>query len=420
MLRHQIAFSAASAEAILAELPAASAVLLLRGDTGSEPYVGKSADLRRRLTRLLGPAEEGSKRLNLRERCRRIEYQTTGSEFESAFLLYRVLRSEFPQNYRDRLKLRFAPLIKLNLENPYPRAYVTRRVGKLNSTSRYYGPFPSRAGAEKFMNGVLDFFKMRRCDFELNPDPVFPGCIYSEMKMCLAPCFKGCTDQEYFTEVRRVQDFFESGGQSLLRELAAERERASEALQFEQAGAIHARAEKVRATLGGTMLPEIVRPIDLLSAVVVQRSPEANTVELFKVERGMVSDPMRFTVQFNPALISSGSADPDVAAVSAKGEKKIPRSMESRLAESLESIISAKSASAVELNEHLALLKRWYYRSRRVGEIFFADEHGGLPLRRVVRGVGRVLHGEKAELGETEEAHRAYWLARTREPEQAP
>ena len=134
----------------------------------------------------------------------------------------------------------------------------------------------------------------------------------------------------------------------------------------------------------------------------------------------MVSEPMRFTVQFNPALISAGSADSDIAAVSAKGEKKTPRSMESRLAESLESITPAKPASAVELNEHLALLKRWYYRSRRVGEIFFADEHGGLPLRRVVRGVGRVLHGEKAELAETEEAHRAYWLARTREPEQAP
>src|SRR5207302_2890592 len=144
--------------------------------------------------------------------------------------------------YRERLKLRFAAVIKFDLENPYPRAYVTRRIAKLpgRTRSRYYGPFPSRAAAEKFLNDALDFFKMRRCDFELNPDPAFPGCIYSEMKMCLAPCFKGCSDQDYFAEVKRVQDFFESGGQSLLQELSAERERASQALQFEQPAGIHA------------------------------------------------------------------------------------------------------------------------------------------------------------------------------------
>jgi hypothetical protein len=47
--------------------------------------------------------------------------------------------------------------------------------------------------------------------------------------------------------------------------------------------------------------------------------------------------------------------------------------------------------------EHLVLLKRWYYRTRRLGEIFFADEKGGLPMRRVVRGISRVYRGEKLE-----------------------
>jgi hypothetical protein len=49
--------------------------------------------------------------------------------------------------------------------------------------------------------------------------------------------------------------------------------------------------------------------------------------------------------------------------------------------------------------EHLAILKRWYYRSSRTGEIFFADYNGVLPMRRVVRGIGRVFHGEHLETG---------------------
>ena len=47
--------------------------------------------------------------------------------------------------------------------------------------------------------------------------------------------------------------------------------------------------------------------------------------------------------------------------------------------------------------EHLALLKRWYYRGSRMGEMFFADEKGTLPLRKLVRGISRVYRGEKPE-----------------------
>jgi hypothetical protein len=47
--------------------------------------------------------------------------------------------------------------------------------------------------------------------------------------------------------------------------------------------------------------------------------------------------------------------------------------------------------------EHLSLLRRWYYRSSRIGEIFFVDEKGTLPMRRVVRGISRVYRGEKSE-----------------------
>ena len=403
MLAHKIEFSPERDVETFASLPAASAVFALRGEQG-EPYVAKTADLRRRLTRLLGPPEEGAKRLNLRARCRSFEYTTTGSDFESRLLLYQVLRAEFPKSYRERMKLRLSPLIKLNLENPYPRAYVTRRIAKLNSPSRYYGPFSSRAAAEKFMNAALDFFKMRRCDFDLNPDPSFPGCMYSEMKMCLAPCFKGCTDEQYAGEVARAREFFETSGQSLMRDLETERERASADLQFESAAAVHARMEKVRGILGSIMLPEIVRPIDQLNAVIVQRSAQPGAICLFRVHAGRLNAPVMFAPESHAA-----------ASEQQAGKRVPPRSMESRIAELLENSPASPPHAAAELNEHLALLKRWYYRSRRDGEIFFVDDSGDLPLRRIVRGVGRVLKGEKPEAGDTEEAHRAYWLARTRE-----
>ena len=377
MLSQRIEFVPASDAEVFAMVPAAPAVFLLRGeDPQSEPYVSKTANLRRRLQRLLGAPAEHSKKLNLRDRVRWIEYTCTGSDFESGFLLYRLLRSAFPQTYSNRLRLRFAPLVKLHLENEFPRASVTTRLGRLSGRNIYYGPFSSRASAEKFASDSLDFFKMRRCVDDLYPDPKFPGCIYSEMKMCLAPCFKGCSDEEYQAEVSRVQAYFDTGGESLVREISVQRDAASALLDFENASTLHARLDKLKPVL--SQLPEIVHRIDRLAGVMVQRSASAESVNFFRIVAGRISGPVTFPIQ--------------------SLEHAKSQSMESRVQEALASFPAATTTgTALETMEHLVLLKRWYYRSSRAGEIFFLDEKGSLPMRRVVRGIARVFRGEKSE-----------------------
>jgi excinuclease UvrABC nuclease subunit len=379
VLTEHLEFAPEQDAEIFSAVPAAPAVFLLRGeDTHAEPYISKTANLRRRLQRLLGPIEERTKKLNLRDRVRLIEYSATGSDFESGFLLYRALRAAFPKTYSSRMRFRFAPLVKLHLENEYPRASITTRPGRLGGRSLYYGPFISRPAAEKFMNDSLDFFKMRRCVDDLHPDPKFPGCIYSEMKMCLAPCFKGCSDEAYVAEVNRVQAYFDSSGDSLLRELSAEREASSARLAFEDAAAIHVRVERVKPIV--SQLPEIVQRLDRLSALMIQPCSVAGSVAFLRIECGRISGPVAFSIQ--PA------------------EHAKSQSMEARVQETLHSFApeqAEKAKSALEIMEHLALLKRWYYRGSRTGEILFADAKGELPMRRIVRGISRVFHGEKPE-----------------------
>ena len=153
MLSERIEFRPEADAEIFSAAAAAPAVFLLRGaDSNSEPYVSKTANLRRRLQRLLSAPEEKTKRLNLRDRVRWTEYTLTGSDFESGFVLYHALRSAFPTTYADRLRLRFAPLVKLHLENEFPRASVTTRLGRRQGKNIYYGPFASRVAAEKFVN----------------------------------------------------------------------------------------------------------------------------------------------------------------------------------------------------------------------------------------------------------------------------
>jgi excinuclease ABC subunit C len=356
--------------------PSGPAVFSLRSnDPGAEPYVSKTANLRRRLQRLLGPITERTKKLNLRDWVRLIEFTPTGSDFESGFLLYRILRETIPKSYQKRLRFRFAPFVKLHLENGYPRASITTRLGRMSALAVYYGPFVSRLAAEKFMNDSLDFFKMRRCVDDLHPDPKFPGCIYSEMKMCLAPCFKGCTDEDYASEVQRVETYFDSRGESLLRQFSDERDAASTNLAFEEAAAIHSRVEKLKPIV--SQLPEIVQRLDRFSALMIQPSYLADSVAFFRIEPGRIAGPVTFSIQ--------------------PPEHAKSQSMEARVQQSLQELAPSTSKSALEMMEHLAMLKRWFYRGSRVGEIFFADPKAELPMRRIVRGISRVLRGERPE-----------------------
>ncbi len=247
-----------------AALPLRPGVLLIEMRAAdAQPYLARTADMRRAAERLLRPPEALSKRLNLRDVAARIRYRVTGSKFEQTLALYHHARALFPRRYRDWMRLRPPALLKVNLRNEYPRCYVTRRIRA--DQGFYFGPFASRRAAEAFAEGFLDLFKIRRCQIKIRRDPSFPGCIYSEMKMCLAPCFAGCTKEEYDAEVGRVLETLETAGAALEEKFEREREAASEALDFERAAALHKRLEKVSAVLRG--LPELARRIDDLDAV---------------------------------------------------------------------------------------------------------------------------------------------------------
>ncbi len=394
-------FNAAHGADFFAVLPAAPAVFSIEPRAefaGSKPYLLRTMNLRQRVARLLGPPDPASKRLNLREVAGRVRYRVVGSPFELNFLHWQHARRLWPGSYRERTRLRPPAVLKVSLANAYPRCYATRRI---SSNGFYFGPFKSRREADTFASGFLDLFKIRRCQIKIRRDPSFPGCIYSEMKMCLAPCFAGCTKEEYDAEVGRVVAFLASSGGSLTAELEREREAASEALDFERAAAVHRRVEKAAEALRG--LPDLARRIEDLNAVVLQKAAEEDTIAVFVVRAGRIDEPrlLRFAEMASE-----------------------PRSVEQILREWLEGAagnpdsLSAKAASSQqsfrELEDQLSLLARWFHKKPRVGEIFFRENTARLsaaapldaasarrnsewPYRRILRACSRLLAPPETE-----------------------
>ena len=108
--------------------------------------------------------------------------------------------------------------------------------------------------------------------------------------MCLAPCFAGCTKEEYASEVGRVLETLDTSGRALTAKFEREREAAGEALDFERAAALHKRLEKAAAALRG--MPELARRIEYLDAVILQRAAEEKTIIVFPLTRGMLAEPI--------------------------------------------------------------------------------------------------------------------------------
>jgi excinuclease ABC subunit C len=371
-------------------LPARAAVCLIEPrEEKAEPFLIRTQDLRRRLQRLLGPLDPASKRLNLREFARGVRYRATGSAFEQTLTYYQHAKKLFPKRYRDLLRLRPPTVLKVNLKNAYPRCYATRRIpvdeAGAPTGGTYYGPFASRRGAQAFAERALDLFKVRRCQIKIRRDPTFPGCLYSEMKMCLAPCFAGCTKEEYDVEVGRLVQFLDTSGGSLRATYEEERGRASEQLDFERAALLHKKVEKLDEVLRGQ--PEIIRRIQDIDAVILQKAAEEQTIAVFGVHGGRLEEP--YFLRFGEIASQPRSAEQifrgylDFAKLEGSTTTSEPGQERAGQAPPLQ------SPPLSDLGESLWLVARWFYSNPREGEIFFREKDW--PYRRILRACSRLL-----------------------------
>jgi excinuclease UvrABC nuclease subunit len=355
-------------DAALAALPNCPAVFLIWPSEG-EPYLSKTGMLRRRLLRLLKERERPSRLLNLRHTARRIEYWLTASALESSLLFYQLARQHFPETYRELMKLRLPPYVKLVLSNQFPRSQVTSHLSR--SGALFFGPFRSRASAERFESQFLDLFQIRRCQEDLAPSPDHPGCMYGEMGMCLRPCQQVVGAAEYGHEVTRVTEFLRSDGHSLLDSIAHSRDRLSEEMQFEEAARLHKRYEKVRDVL--KLRDELARELESLSGVAVTRSSQPGAVELWFVVEGHVQPAVRLTFE-----VKEGK----------------PAPLDAKLHEIYDAL-GPERLPVREREETLALLARWFYSSWRDGEwLDFETGAGGVPYRKLVHAISRVASGK--------------------------
>jgi len=215
----------------------------MRDAGGQVIYVGKAAHLRNRVRSYFGSplSMEGKTRL-LSDAIADFEYVVTYTEQEALHLEAALVKRHQPL-FNIRLKDdKHYPYLKVDLKDPWPRVYITRRVEK--DGARYFGPFANAGSVRRTLDVVNKLFPWRSCTKTITGTDPRP-CLDYFINRCIAPCTSYCTKEEYDEVIRQVILFLEGRTEEVVRRLKGEMKQASTSMEYERAARVRDQIESV-------------------------------------------------------------------------------------------------------------------------------------------------------------------------------
>jgi excinuclease ABC subunit C len=216
-------------------LSTAPGVYRMLAEEGRVLYVGKASNLRKRVGSYFGRSPANTRTLNMLAQVRAIEVSITRTEGEALLLendLIKSLKPRYNVLLRDDKSY---PMIYLSSEDEFPRLAFHRGPRRL--PGRYFGPFPSAHGVRDSLNLMQKLFRVRQCEDSFFSNRSRP-CLQHQIRRCTGPCVGLIDRQDYARDVRHATLFLDGQSHKVIEDLIAQMDRASDALEFEQAAAL--------------------------------------------------------------------------------------------------------------------------------------------------------------------------------------
>ncbi len=215
-------------------LPTEPGVYIYRNGKGKIIYVGKARSLRQRVRSYFQESRSPDPKTDrLVSELADLEYIVTDNEVEALILESTLVKKNQPR-YNVNLKDdKSFPYLKLTVNEPFPRIFITRRIKK--DGAHYFGPFLPASYARQTIKLINSYFRLRTCNLEIDGTLPRP-CLDYQMKRCLGPCVAGlCTKEQYDRVVEDVKLLLSGKSEELIRELERRMDEASDGLRYEAA-----------------------------------------------------------------------------------------------------------------------------------------------------------------------------------------
>ncbi|MBO7386371.1 MAG: excinuclease ABC subunit UvrC [Lachnospiraceae bacterium] len=230
----------------LKKLPHTPGVYIMHDKSDAIIYVGKAIDLFNRVHSYFRVGYKKSPKIEkMVTQIKRFEYIITDSELEALVLENNLIKEHEPK-YNTMLKDdKTYPYIMVTLGEKFPRVKSSRTMKK--DKSRYFGPFTSNYAVKETLDLLNKAYKIRTCNKKLTGEPEGRPCLNYHIGQCMAPCTGKVSEEEYRENIDKVLDFLGGNYSSIVKDLEAKMNAASEALDFETAATYRDLINSVKA-----------------------------------------------------------------------------------------------------------------------------------------------------------------------------
>ena len=215
-------------------LPESPGVYLWRDADGKVLYVGKAKRLRSRVRNYVANDHAGSvKTRHLMLQARALDTIVVPSEAHAL-----ILEANLIKEYKPRFNIALRddksyPYIKVTVQEPFPRVWVTRRLQ--NDGARYFGPYTDVGTMRRSLDVVKRLFTVRSCNYDMPAQMPERPCLDYHIGRCKAPCILAQTQGEYEAMIDEVLDFLSGKPEEVVKKVRERMALAAESLDFERA-----------------------------------------------------------------------------------------------------------------------------------------------------------------------------------------
>lgn len=191
-------------------------------------YVGKSKNLKNRLSSYFNREHTGKTMMLVRE-IDHFEYIVTNTEMESLLLEINLIKKYTPKYnilYRDDKSY---PYIELTDEK-VPRLRIIRRINVKKIKNNFFGPYPNVGAARRVVEILNRVYPLRKCNTYEKRE-----CLYYHIGECLGYCTKNI-DEEIIKEMKtEIISFLNGNTKVLTNKLKEKMNKYSNNMEYEKA-----------------------------------------------------------------------------------------------------------------------------------------------------------------------------------------
>lgn len=242
-------------------------------------YVGKAANLKKRLASYFRSTGLSVKNQSLMSQVDDIRVVVTHSETEALILENNLIKAHRP---RYNILLRddkTYPYIHLT-EETYPRLKFYR--GARAAKGKYFGPYPSAGAVKETLDIMQKVFRIRNCDNTFFKNRSRP-CLQYQINRCTAPCMDVVNESEYQQQITDCVAFLEGKSTELLASIEEKMLTAANDEAFELAAFYRDQLQSLRKVLEKQYIANDKGDADVIAVI---KEEAATVVQVFYYRDG--------------------------------------------------------------------------------------------------------------------------------------